>query len=56
MKEKVFFLGYIVSAGGVSIDPKKVRAVKNLPVPTDLQALRGFLELTSYYRKFVPSY
>ena len=50
------FLGYIVSGGGISADPKKVRAVTEYPRPNDLRALRAFLGLLSYYRRFIPRF
>ena len=33
-----------------------MRAVTDFPTPLDLCALRGFLGLTSYYRRFIPRY
>ena len=48
MRSKVAFLGYVVSAGGVSADPGKVRAVTEFPTPSELRTLHGFLGLTSY--------
>ncbi|WVY99948.1 hypothetical protein V8G54_026018 [Vigna mungo] len=35
----------------VSADPKKIEAIWNWPTPKDVIALRGFLGLTSYYRR-----
>ena len=46
----------MVSAGRISVDPEKVRAVTDFPMPTDLRSLRAFLGLTSYYRRFIPRY
>ena len=43
--EEVSFLGHIVSAGGVSVDPSKVSAVRDWPVPSDVGEVRSFLVL-----------
>ena len=51
MKEKVKFLGHIVSEAGVEPDPEKVEMVKNWPVPKTVKEVRGFIGLASYYRK-----
>jgi len=41
-------LRHIISAQGVSADPKKIRDMVDWPAPKDLKALQGFLGLTSY--------
>jgi hypothetical protein len=52
----VAYLGHVISEQGVNMDPSKVAAVEAWPQPRTLRALRGFLGLTGYYRKFIASY
>ncbi|PIK59683.1 hypothetical protein BSL78_03414 [Apostichopus japonicus] len=55
-KQKVEFLGHVVSKDGVSTDPSKVAVVKNWPRPNCVRDVRGFVGLCSYYRKFVKNF
>ena len=52
----VEFLGYVVSKGGIATNPTKVAAVSEFSTPSDLKALRAFLGLLSYYRRFIPCF
>ncbi|KAJ9512384.1 hypothetical protein QJQ45_012998 [Haematococcus lacustris] len=48
MKESLPFLGHIISKDGVAVDPSKVAAIKDWPVPTNLTALQSFLGMANY--------
>ena len=56
VQQKVQFLGYVVSSGGISGDPQKIRAVEEFPRPVVLKSLRAFLGLSSYYHRFIPHF
>jgi len=56
LRIQVEFLGYVVTTDGIHADEKKVRAIKDMPPPTNLKELKSFLGMTSYYRKFIYDY
>jgi hypothetical protein len=50
---KVAFLGHVISAGGVSIDPGKVKDVLNWMPHTTTSEIQSFLGLAGYYHRFI---
>jgi hypothetical protein len=50
---QVAFLGHVISARGVSVDPEKVRDVLNWKPPTNVSEIRSFLGLVGYYQRFI---
>lgn len=59
-REKVIFLGNLVSAKGIECDPAKLKVISEYPSPeqsrSPVKATRSFLGLCSYYRRFIQSF
>ena len=54
--DRVTFLGHVISAEGVSVDPQKIEAVVNWKPPKNVLEVISFLGLAGYYRKFVEGF
>jgi hypothetical protein len=46
-------IGHIMSKDGVATNPKKFDKISKLPFSTMKKALRGFLGMVGYYRRFI---
>jgi hypothetical protein len=54
--KEVGFLGHILSAGGIAVDPAKIKTVEEWKAPTTQTEVRAFLGLAGYYRRFVEGF
>ena len=53
----VEYLGHIVSNGNIAIDPEKMKAVTEWPIPfKNVTEVQKFLGLIRYYPKFIPHF
>ena len=54
--KEVVFLGHVISAEGIIVDPRKVEAVLKWERPTNMTKIRSFLGLAGYYRRFIEGF
>ena len=54
--DSVAFLGHVILAKGVSVDPQNIEAIVNWKPPTNVTEIRSFLGLAGYYLKFVEGF
>ncbi|KAJ4973220.1 hypothetical protein NE237_006394 [Protea cynaroides] len=53
---EVAFLGHVVSAKGIKMDPSKIEAIVKWEATKSVSKIRSFLGLACYYRRFVEDY
>jgi hypothetical protein len=53
---RVDFLGYVITPGGISMDPSKVNKVLEWHQPTTVTEVQSFLGFANFYRRFVKGY
>ncbi|UYV63260.1 hypothetical protein LAZ67_2003567 [Cordylochernes scorpioides] len=51
----VKFLGFIITNAGISPDPQRVQAIKDIPIPDTVGKLRRFLGMLNFYRRCLPN-
>jgi len=52
----VTFLGHVISAEGMLVDPRKVEVVLKWERPTNMTEIRSFLRLAGYYWRFIEGF
>ena len=56
VKQRIVYLGHVVTPEGIFPDPSKVEVVRNFPTPASLKELTSFLGLANYYRRFIKGF
>ncbi|KAJ3550673.1 hypothetical protein NMY22_g304 [Coprinellus aureogranulatus] len=55
-KTEIEYLGLVIRKGEIRMDPAKVEAVRNWPIPKNLREVRGFLGFANFYRRFIKNF
>ena len=48
-KSEVEYLGYIIGADGIRMNPKKLETITSWPVPTNVKEVQSFLGFANFY-------
>lgn len=56
MQTRVEYLGHIVENSSIRPTELKTVAVSKFPAPTNVRSVQSFLDLTGYFRKYIPQY
>jgi hypothetical protein len=54
--KEVKFLNYILIQDRIKIDPAKVKAVLNWPIPKTVTEVQEFIGFANFYRRFIKGY
>lgn len=52
LRQRIKFLGHIVTPYGMSMDPAKLQAIREFPQPRNKKELQSFIGFCNFYRKF----
>ena len=56
LQKEVHYLGYIVGGGTLRVNPDKVSAIADYPIPSSVRQVRRFLGMAGYYRRFINNF
>ncbi|KAJ3650016.1 hypothetical protein Zmor_021729 [Zophobas morio] len=55
-KRKIDYLGHEISKSGSRPGSRKIKAVEEFPIPTNVHEIRQFVGLASYFRKYIKEF
>jgi hypothetical protein len=50
------YLGFVLTVGGVRMDPKKIQTILDWPTPRKVKDVQSFLGFANFYRRFIHGY
>ena len=53
--KEIKYVGHIFSHGGLQVDPSKIEAIVNMPVPENTSDVHRYLGMITYLGRFIPN-
>ena len=55
-RDRIHYLGHIISYEGIYVDLENIEAIMNCPAPRNVTDVRYFIQLARYYRRFIEGF
>jgi hypothetical protein len=55
-QKKIQYLGHVISAESIAVDPEKIRFIMEWPIPKDVADIWSFMGITGYYHRFIEGF
>jgi hypothetical protein len=55
-QKEIQYLGHVISAEGIVVDPEKIKSIMEWLVPKDVADIRSFMGITRYYHRFIEGF
>ena len=55
-QKEIHYVGHIISGEGILVDPEKVKAIEDWPIPKNAHEVHSFMGLAGYYQRFVEGF
>jgi hypothetical protein len=52
-QKMIHYLGHIISAVGIKVDPKKIEVIRGWSTPKNVTNVKSFMGLAGYYQRFI---
>jgi len=52
-KDQIQYLGHVISAQGIAVDPGKIKATTDWLIPQNVSDIHSFMGLAGYYRRLL---